>query len=100
LPEASTDGPEASTDGEEVEGGGSPASKEAAWGSDADSDPSARAARGSQKIVTTPSAVRKINVVATTVEVRSGAEGAASGADGLEGLPFGVAATGRSINTT
>ena len=59
--------------------------------------PTARAVSGSQNTVITPSAVSKINVAVTTAEVRSGRAAAAGGVDGLV---FGVAGIGRSINTS
>ena len=60
-------------------------------------EPTASAVSGSQKIVTTPSAVRRINVVVTTAEVRSER---AIGDAGEDGLALGFAAIGRSINTS
>jgi hypothetical protein len=60
-------------------------------------EPTASAVSGSQKIVTTPSAVRRINVVVTTAEVRSAR---AIGDAGEDGLALGFAAIGRSINTS
>jgi hypothetical protein len=59
--------------------------------------PTARAVSGSQNTVTTPSAVSKINVAATTDDVRS-ALAPRSGAEG--GLAFGGALIGRSIGTS
>jgi len=56
--------------------------------------PPASAASGSQKTVTTPSTVRRINVADTTAEVRS-----VAGAVGAAGdFVFGGAAIGRSIS--
>jgi hypothetical protein len=77
-----------------------PASPVAPRGSETPSvegEPRASAASGSQKIVTTPSAVRRINVVVTTAEVRSER---AIGDAGEDGLALGFAAIGRSINTS
>ena len=58
-------------------------------------EPTARAVSGSQKTVTIPRTVRNIKVPTTTAEVLSGV-----GVVDDVGLPFGVPAIGRSINTT
>jgi hypothetical protein len=87
--------PDASTDA--VLPGDAPASGIAACVSptvSAAGAPPASAASGSQKTVTTPSTVRRINVAVTTAEVRSGPD--ADGAAG--GFVFGGAAIGRSIS--
>jgi hypothetical protein len=59
--------------------------------------PTARAESESQNTVTIPRAVRRIKVPVITAEVLSGRRGAGGAGDGMR---FGVAAIGRSINTT